>query len=232
MKSRFGSDPVQPTMLPYQAVIFDVDGTLVDSFEHFIAILNLLAPKYAFGEMNQDKIEQLRALAPRQIRKTLNLSMLSTFRLIYDCKKEMNRRGQQPTLFPGIVTLIQQLKQQQIRLGIVTSNSKQNCQQYLGPELFQLFDWVECNASIYGKARQLRKIIQRTGLPPDQVIYIGDQIIDIESAHKNGIPCAAVTWGFNSANALQQYQPHHVIDEVPELYRLLLPAHELHAELG
>ena len=226
------SDPAPLNPQPYKAVIFDVDGTLVDSFKHFIDILHVLAPKYALGEMNQERVEQLRAMAPRQIRKHLNLSMLTTLRLVYDCKKEMHRRGRQPLLFPGIPSLLQLLKQQQIGLGIVTSNSKQNCQQYLGEELFQLFDWVECNASIYGKARQLRKIIQRSGVVAEQVIYIGDQIIDIQSAHQNGIPCAAVTWGFNSGTALRRHQPHHLLRHVPELYQLLLPAHVHQAEFA
>ncbi|HAA06638.1 MAG TPA: HAD family hydrolase, partial [Acinetobacter schindleri] len=48
------------------------------------------------------------------------------------------------------------------------------------------------------------------------------QIIDIESAHQNGIIVAAVTWGFNSESALVAHQPHYLIHSVQQLESLLL----------
>ncbi|ATO19586.1 hypothetical protein BS636_07920 [Acinetobacter sp. LoGeW2-3] len=208
--------------VPYQLVIFDVDGTLVDSFEQFIELLNHFAGKYRYALMHKDQVEHLRALPPRQIRRALNLSMFQTFRLMYDCKREMRRSGKTPELFDGIADLLHQLKQQGVRLAIVTSNTPNNCRKYLGSELLQLFDWVETNASIYGKAKQIRKIAQQSKLRPELVIYIGDQIIDVESAHRNGITVAAVTWGFNSESALIAHQPHYLIHTVQQLESLLL----------
>lgn len=209
--------------VPYQLVIFDVDGTLVNSFEQFVELLNCFARKYRYAPMHKDHIEYLRALPPRQIRRELNLSVFKTFRLMYDCKREMRRRGLVPELFEGIADLLMQLKQQGVHLAIVTSNTSENCRKYLGNELFQLFDWVETNASIYGKARQIKKILQQAKLSPEQVIYIGDQIIDIQSAHQNGITVAAVTWGFNSESALVKHEPHYLIRSIQQLGSLLLP---------
>lgn len=209
-------------VVPYQLVIFDIDGTLVDSFEQFIELLNCFAGKYRYALMHKDQVEHLRALPPRQIRQALNLSIFQTFRLMYDCKREMRRSGKTPELFEGIADLLHHLKQQGVRLAIVTSNTPNNCRKYLGAELFQLFEWVESNASIYSKAKQIRKIVQQSKLHPEQVIYIGDQIIDIESAHQNRIAVAAVTWDFNSESALVAHQPHYLIHSVQQLKSLLL----------
>ncbi|MCU4324560.1 MULTISPECIES: HAD family hydrolase [Acinetobacter] len=68
----------------------------------------------------------------------------------------------------------------------------------------------------------MRKIVQQSKLHPEQVIYIGDQIIDIESAHRNRIAVAAVTWGFNSESVLVAHQPHYLIHSVQQLKILLL----------
>ena len=66
-------------VVPYQLVIFDIDGTLVDSFEQFIELLNCFAGKYSYALMYKDQVEHLRALPPRQIRRTqsVNISDLS-----------------------------------------------------------------------------------------------------------------------------------------------------------
>ena len=64
-------------VVPYQLVIFDIDGTLVDSFEQFIELLNCFAGKYRYALMHKDQVEHLRALPPRQIRQAINISDLS-----------------------------------------------------------------------------------------------------------------------------------------------------------
>jgi phosphoglycolate phosphatase len=208
--------------VPYQLIIFDVDGTLIDSFALFTELLNNFSNKYGYEQIKGQRVEQLRALAPRQIRQALNLSLFSTLRLMYDCKKAMQQQQDMPMLFEGVAHLLEQLKDQGVLLAIVTSNSKENCLRYLGETLLPYFDWMECNASIYGKAKQIKKIIQRSGCALHEVIYIGDQIIDVQSAHKNKIRSAAVTWGFNTEAALRRQHPHIVVQTIAQLEALLL----------
>lgn len=205
----------------FKLVIFDVDGTLVDSFHLFVEILNHFAPKYHYPILDVDRIERLRALTPRQIRRELKLSRFKALLLMLECKKKAHQLDT-PEQFEGMKELIQQLKSQNIQLGIVTSNSKKNCQHYLGTENLDVFDWTEYDASIYGKQRKIKKIIQKSNLPLEQIIYIGDQITDIRSAHDNGIASGAVTWGFNNSSALHAEQPHYLFHHITELKSTLL----------
>ena len=209
-------------ILPYQLVIFDVDGTLIDSFGLFIELLNTYADKYGYASLDAKRIEQMRALPPKEIRQALSLSFLDTLRLMYDCNKQMQQHPDIPKLFAGIEDLLIQLKAQGIVLAIVTSNTRGNCLRYLGDCLYACFDYMECNASIYGKARQIKKIMQRAGCGVHQALYVGDQIIDIQSAHKNKIRSVAVTWGFNSEAALRRHHPHMIVHSVAQLQQLLL----------
>lgn len=209
--------------LPYQVVIFDVDGTLVDSFPLFIGLLNRHASKYQYAELNAERIEYLRSFPPRTIRRELGLSRLSAIRLALDCKRSMQQHSQQPVVFDGMDQLLQQLKQAGICLAVVTSNSLENCHASLGQQRFALFDWIMPNASIYGKQRQIRKVLRHTHCSPQRAIYIGDQISDIHSAQALGMPVAAVTWGFNHAHALAEAKPTYLCQTVDELTACLLP---------
>ena len=209
-------------IVPYLLVIFDVDGTLIDSFGLFVDLLNTYADKYGYEVLEHERIEQLRALSPRQIRQALNLSFFDTLRLMYDCKKSMQQHADTPQLFEGVEDLLKQLKAQGVVLAVVTSNTRENCLCYFGAELFACFDYMECNASIYGKVRQIKKIMQRSGCGAHQALYVGDQIIDIQSAHKNKIRSAAVTWGFNHEAALRRHHPHMILHTVTELRQVLM----------
>ena len=207
--------------LPYRLVIFDVDGTLVDSFQMMVDVVNEFAPKYKFKVLDQASVAYLRELPPLQIRKALNLSALKAFLLVLDCKTKVKKEKKAPSIFAGISETLTALKQEGIQLAIVTSNSKENCLLYLGQELFDIFDWIECDASIYGKARKIKKIVQRSKFSQQEILYIGDQIVDIQSAHKNGIQSAAVTWGYNTESSLIQHQPHHLVQNIQQLQYIL-----------
>ena len=219
MTSRISKSLPQPNSYPL--VIFDMDGTLVDSFGLFIELMNNFANKYGYEQLHTDRIETLRALPPKQIRQALGLSFFSSLRLMYDCKKAMQKRHTTPALFDHVLDLLAELKAQGAMLAIVTSNNKVNCRRYLG-EGYEYFDWLECNASIYGKARQMKKIIRRSGCQLNQVIYVGDQIIDVQSAHQNNIHSAAVTWGYNNEQALTSQQPHFLVHTMDELREILI----------
>lgn len=216
--------------LPYQLVIFDVDGTLVDSFVVFIQLLNECAQKYRFQYLDAEKIEALRMFAPRQIRRELKISRFKAILMAIECKHKM-QSCQTPVRFSGIDQLLHNLKQQGYQLALVTSNSEKNCRFALGNDLFSVFDWVETDASIYGKQRKIRKVLRYAQCAREDAIYIGDQISDIHSAQKNGVSVGAVGWGFNHPEVLKAHQPDHFFNVVEDIAALLLPQFKWTASL-
>lgn len=70
---------------------------------------------------------------------------------------------------------------------------------------------------MFGKGRVLGHVIQKQKLHQQKVVYVGDEVRDIEAAREAGIPIVAVSWGFNSVHRLQQSQPDYVVTDPKQL---------------
>ena len=75
---------------------------------------------------------------------------------------------------------------------------------------------------LFGKEVPIRRQVNAVDVPPQQVIYVGDEVRDIEAGRKAGIEVAAVTWGLNSRSLLQRYRPTLLVEEPKELLRACL----------
>ncbi|MFX5233373.1 HAD hydrolase-like protein, partial [Acinetobacter baumannii] len=65
---------MEKSLKEYQAIIFDMDGTLVDSFSFFLGALNQLAKKHKFKSVELHEVEQYKHLSPKEIMKEMNVS--------------------------------------------------------------------------------------------------------------------------------------------------------------
>ena len=119
-------------------------------------------------------------------------------------------RHEIPTLKPiaGIPSLLEQLYDENNTLGIVTSNSLDNVEKWLEiNQLRHVFDFIHTESRYFSKKRALKKILTKYHFEKSQTAYIGDETRDIDAAKKNNITSVAVTWGYNSEQALLKYQP-------------------------
>jgi len=199
-------------------IIFDFDGTIADSFETVLNISNRLAHEYGYPPTLQKDIKRLKNLSSREI---LNQSKVPIWRLPFLLRRlrvELNREIQYLKPIPGIQEALYCLNQHGHRLGIVTSNSKENVIAFLkAHDLEDLFDFVDSGLTLFGKGRVIRRLIRRKHLDPSIVVYVGDETRDIEAAKKINIKGIAVGWGFNSSEALAQTQPDALIFQPGEL---------------
>jgi phosphoglycolate phosphatase-like HAD superfamily hydrolase len=67
------------------------------------------------------------------------------------------------------------------------------------------------------KSEQLQELIENYKIDKDEIIYVGDEVKDIETAHNVGIDVIAVEWGYNSAKALRKYNPEYQIKKILNL---------------
>ncbi|WP_336030626.1 HAD family hydrolase [Acinetobacter pittii] len=205
---------MEKSLKEYQAIIFDMDGTLVDSFSFFLGALNQLAKKYKFKSVELHEVEQYKHLSPKEIMKEMNVSRWKLPWIAKDFIRLMKERDQEVYMFEGMRDHLIELHNRGYTLAIITSNSKENCQSILGKELCELFSHIDGGSSIFGKAKRIKRVLNILNLNKEQAIYVGDQTTDGEAADKAGIDFAAVGWGYTSAEKLKTIQPKVVLNDL------------------
>src|SRR5271157_1445614 len=133
----------------------------------------------------------------------------------------MSENIQDIRLFEGISALLQSLAQRGAILAVLSSNSCQNIQQVLGQEITPLIRYFECGVSIFGKPAKIRKILNKSGLQPNEAILIGDEIRDLDAARAIPIASGAVAWGFARFEVLKARAPSELFTNVTDILEKL-----------
>jgi len=201
----------------YRLFIFDFDGTLADSFPWFIQVVNQVADRYRFKRIEEHEIEMLRGFSARQMVEHLGVSRWKMPLIVRHMRRLKGEHVHRIPLFDGVDGLLRTLSDRGATLALVTSNSYENVARILGPENAGLFRHVECGASLFGKRARFRKVLQRSGIPRDEALCVGDEIRDLEAARSAGIPFGAVTWGYTREDSLRALAPAEVFTTLDEI---------------
>jgi phosphoglycolate phosphatase len=206
--------------MPYKLAIFDFDGTLADSFPWVITVIDQLADEYHLPRVAKDDIETLRRMGARQILKKYRVPFWKLFPISRRVRHLMAENVHHIRAFDGVENLLLALAEQDIALGVVTSNTRDNVRRVLGPANANLLKYSEYNVSLFGKPGRLKKILRQSGVRPHEVIYIGDELRDIEAARKVRMHFGAVAWGYTHLDALLAHGPAEVFHSVEQITRI------------
>jgi len=206
----------------YKAVIFDWDGTVMDSTASIVgaiqaACIDLELPvpslKDASWVIGLSLQQALQRCAP-----TLKDEYVPHF--IERYRHHFFSFDQQLSLFDGIVPLLEDLKQQEIRLGVATGKSRFGLDRVLqAHQLAQHFDCTRCADETQGKPHpaMLFEIMERLDLEPEQVLMVGDTTHDVHMASNAGVDSMAVTYGAHDKRTLLVSEPTVMVSSVKEM---------------
>ncbi len=204
-----------------KVIIFDFDGTLVDSLGEIIRIFNEHATDFNLPKIGESDIDYLRGKNPREIIKEFHIPLYKIPFIVQKVRAQLSGSVDKLSLFPGMKEVLEKLYKKGCLLAILTSNSHENVRKFLQHHNLQMFDHIFSENSIFGKSQALAKIIKQLGCDPDETVYIGDEVRDIEACKKNSVECIAVTWGFNSKDALILHHPDHIVEAPEEILTVL-----------
>ncbi|MEI6376251.1 MAG: HAD-IA family hydrolase, partial [bacterium] len=120
----------------------------------------------------------------------------------------------------GMPEVLAELYARGNRIGILTSNSEANVSAFLRRHDLPYFNFIRTSSKLFGKGREMKKILKQEKVTAPGVLYIGDETRDIEAAKEIGLRMAAVTWGYNSAEALAAMNPDHLITSPGDILRI------------
>ncbi|HEY4187557.1 MAG TPA: HAD hydrolase-like protein [Polyangia bacterium] len=206
--------------MKYKLAIFDFDGTLADSFPFFAGTINTLAQQYDFKTVGDEEEQALRRLNAREIIKHVGLPRWKLPLVAASFIARMGERAADIPLFPEVEETLTHLGHAGVVVSIVSSNSRDNVTKILGPRVLSVVSHVDCGMSMFGKSSRINKLLKKTKVPPASAIYIGDQLTDLEAAHRSGVAFGAVSWGFSAVEALRARAPEEEFGSVSEIKRI------------
>ncbi|MEM9924191.1 MAG: HAD-IA family hydrolase [Cyanobacteria bacterium P01_D01_bin.50] len=205
-----------------KVIIFDFDGTIADTVDALVTIANRLAIEFGYAQITPEELAILRNLTSREILKYSGISLLKIPFLIKKVKGELKNKICQLKPIPGIQEALVELKDNGNRLGIITSNSQENVQEFLKVNnLDSLFEFIHSGVTIFGKTTIINNVLRQKQIETNKVIYVGDETRDIEASKKAHIKVIGVTWGFNSEEALAKQNPDFLIHHPQDLLEII-----------
>ena len=199
-------------------IVFDFDGTIVDSLVILIKTTNSLAKDFGYSSISSSQIPFLRTLSLREMIQQLGIPKWKLPFFLRRFRQELNQFVSDLQLIDGMKETLLELERQDYRLGIVTSNSRHNVEDFLKlQKLNHLFEFIYGVQVFSGKKQRLKKLVKLNQLKPQQLIYVGDETGDIKAAKEARVTNIAVSWGFNTQEVLAQKAPDVLIDRPEQL---------------
>ena len=203
-------------------ILFDFDGTLVESMDLSLHLLNGLSEKYHYSRVSPEDVHRLKAMPlPERFRQVgvpahripaISLDFLTLYR------KEL------PSLRPvdGARALLEALKKEGLGLSVLSSNSVENITAFLRANGMELFDHIFSSNNLFGKDRSIRKFLSRFGVEKGGLLYVGDELRDIEACRLAGVRIVAVSWGFDPAPLIESGKPDFIAATPGEVLETVL----------
>ncbi len=203
-------------------IIFDFDGTLANTLSTLIDIYNnYIVKEFRCKPFDRSMLEEFQKKRPSEFMKEYGVTTIKMPFIAFRARKLLKQEMPNVEAFQGIVHLIHQLNERNIKLGIVTSNSEKNARLFLRKyNIEHCFDFVNGGKSLMSKKKALIKVIKTHKVDVKKVFYVGDEIRDIFSCREAGIPIAVVMWGNHHPELLKAHQPDWILQSPQDILDL------------
>ncbi|WP_157954227.1 HAD-IA family hydrolase [Saccharospirillum mangrovi] len=212
-----------------KAVLFDLDGTLVDSVPGLAEAVNGVLLEQGAPVCSEEDVRVWVGNGPQKlIERALqfrHISMpseqaLERFRHYY------NRTLGNAVCYPGVREGLAQLKAAGLKLACVTNKSSHYTEPFLRQlELTDTFDLVLCGDEVdrpKPDPQSLQIICDRFAISPADAVMVGDSVNDLIPAEKIAMPRIAVSYGYHQNKPLDEHQPLQICDEFSAVVELCL----------
>ena len=205
-----------------KGVIFDFDGTIADSLTAVIQVIQQINNNYEPLTPEVEKSLQNRGLLDVALAMGMPWYKIPYF--ILWGRAIFRHHVGSVKIHKGMDEVIKTLHKAKVPIYVVSSNREENVRAFLRKyDLEQYFTRVVGSAFIFNKAGTYRKLLEEEELEAKDAWCIGDERVDIRSAHKISARIIAVTWGYNSREALMHKKPEHLVSHARDIVEILLP---------
>lgn len=214
--------------MKYTTVVFDLDGTLLNTLEDLMDAVNYGLAQYGYPIRT---LEEIRTFVGNGVRRLIERALpngtenphfdevLAAFREYYTAHCEDKTRA-----YDGVLELLKQLKDEGFRLAIV-SNKLDSAVKNLNKSYFG--GYVQAAIGEQEGVRRkpapdmVENALSMLGSSKSEAVYVGDSEVDIQTAANAGLDCISVSWGFRGAAFLQDNGASVIAGTPQQVYQLI-----------
>lgn len=215
-------------MKQYSAVIFDWDGTLMDSTHSIVESIQLASADVGLTVPSAMQASWVIGMSLQSALykavPELTEQLMPTFLERY--QHHFFQRDTSIKMFDGTVPMLDQLRQRTIPISVATGKSRAGLNRVLqAVDLTHYFDTTRCADETQGKPdpQMLHEILWELDLTPNNVLMVGDTTHDVYMAHNAGIDSLAVSYGAHDVATLEKSTPTEMVHSVAEMQEWILP---------
>ena len=210
-------------------IIFDLDGTLLDTIEDIRFTLNSVLEEYNFKTIDRENlIGKLGFGARRLVELSIPKDNPYPFEPIFDkyAKRLKNSTNERTVLYDGLDEVLKALKKDGYRLAVVSNKPddavKVVCEQKLGAYGFEFF--MGNDAKLF-KPKPDKSCVEyclnRLGVKKEDAIYVGDSEVDVETFLNADMDGIGVLWGFRTKDVIINAGCKNIAKTPSELYEII-----------
>lgn len=214
----------------YDTVIFDLDGTLMDTLEDLANAVNEILRRNNYPVRT---IQHVRRIVGNGLKQTLTLCLpegtaqeeidrlLPEFAAYYQAHCQIKTKP-----YDGIEDTLRELCARGYKLAIV-SNKRDEAVKTLNRECFEAYVKVAIGENESAGIRKkpapdtVYQALKELGSEKERAVYVGDSEVDKKTADNAGLPCISVDWGFRDREELEKLEPAYLISRPEELLEIL-----------
>lgn len=215
--------------MKYKGIIFDLDGTLVNSIEDIADAMNIMLLSYNYPVHSYETYKKfvgsgLRSLVIKALPEAHRDN--AQINLCFDAMKDIysNHCTIKTRPYDGVMDLLDQLKLRRIKLSILSNKADvltKKVASHLFPDYFETVAGLTTEALKKPNPVVALDISKTMGIAPEDLIFIGDTGIDIQTAKNANMLAIGVSWGFRSKEELNKSGAKHILNQPSDLLNIL-----------
>lgn len=211
----------------FDLIIFDWDGTLVDSIDWIVHCLKKAANSQGYNILDEQAAKDTIGLSLQKAAEKLipGIDQLSQEQFIACYSQEfLSKQISEDDLFDGVDKMLAKLKQTGYQLAVATGKRQLELSKAMhGTGVCEFFNTTRSADQTASKPHpgMLEEIIKEIGVSKERALLVGDSIHDMQMAVNAGISSISVSCGANTSEQLQSYNPLLNLAQTTELLKVL-----------
>lgn len=213
-------------MRQYDTIIWDLDGTLLNTLEDLKNAVNYSCEKLGYATHS---LEEIRTFVGNGVKRLMELSIPDgrnnpNYDLSYDYFNEyyIDHSLDNTRPYDGVTDVIEQLKEKGVKQAIV-SNKIDYAVKTLNDNFFKVDIALGVTDDLPRKPApdMVHKAIKLLNANPETTVYIGDSEVDLKTAENSNLDCISVLWGFRKREEIELFKPMCMVETPDEILKYI-----------